>query len=407
MTEYLFNVDDLWNDPLSQADVFENIIYLLDLSSIQNLIILCQNWYKFITNLPIYEKLKSISGKKQILENGDLKIIKLLYNNTNIKNISINDVKILFNYGHGNVIKWIQNNGYCFDDISKLWKEMIINASKKGYTSILEWFKNNNYKFGYITLLIINACRYGNLNVLEFYKQNGQVPLTGNLLLTYKSGINYSKYVFELGSMKNLRPNNFEPSVYNDESVCAINEACENGHSNVLEWFKNSGLDYNYNEYSIGYACKNGHINILEWFKNNESQFKYDEYAINVASANGHVHILDWFKNNNIKLKYDKDAIIYASKNGHVHILDWCGLKFKYDKKAIDQAYVNGHINVLDWFKNSKFKFKYSHNSVDFASSKGNIDVLDWFKRSNYMFKYSKHAIDMASANGHINILDW
>ena len=46
-------------------------------------------------------------------------------------------------------------------------------------------------------------------------------------------------------------------------------------------------------------------------------------YFIDNASENGHVNVLDWWKSSGFDLEYSNDAIDYASENGHVNVLDW------------------------------------------------------------------------------------
>jgi hypothetical protein len=56
-----------------------------------------------------------------------------------------------------------------------------------------------------------------------------------------------------------------------------ILNASQNGHIQVLEWFKISGYNFKYGEYAIMHASSNGHIQVLEWFKNSGYEFKYNE----------------------------------------------------------------------------------------------------------------------------------
>ncbi len=70
-----------------------------------------------------------------------------------------------------------------------------------------------------------------------------------------------------------------------------------------------------YKTMDINIICKNGDICLLEWFKNSGYEFKYNEQAINWASTNGHVDVLEWFKNSGYEFKYDERAIINASSN--------------------------------------------------------------------------------------------
>jgi hypothetical protein len=122
----------------------------------------------------------------------------------------------------------------------------------------------------------------------------------------------------------------------------------------------------------------------------------YKNNIINNASENGHIQVLEWFKNSGYEFKYDNYAISYASKSGNIKVLEWfknSGYEFKYDVRAINWASDKGNIKVLEWFKNSKYEFKYSEWAINNASMRGHVEVLEWFKNSGYKFKYGKGAI--------------
>ena len=143
----------------------------------------------------------------------------------------------------------------------------------------------------------------------------------------------------------------------------------------------------------INNACHHGHIEVLEWFKNSGYEFKYDEDAIISASVFGHVKVLEWFNNSNYEFKYTADAINFASYNGHVQVLEWyknSGYEFRYEFKhneeAISFAYYNGQVQVLEWFKNSGYEFKYDKWAINSASLYGHIKILKFFS-NNYNIK--------------------
>ena len=104
-----------------------------------------------------------------------------------------------------------------------------------------------------------------------------------------------------------------------------IGNASYYGHIQVLEWFKNSGYEFNYDEDVINLASQNGHVQVLEWFKNSGYEFKYDKWAINYASENGQITVLEWFKNSGYEFKYNRDSILsliyflYNINNGQRH----------------------------------------------------------------------------------------
>jgi hypothetical protein len=71
-----------------------------------------------------------------------------------------------------------------------------------------------------------------------------------------------------------------------------FDNACQNKHIQVLEWFKNYKYEFIYYEDAIYRASKYGYIQVLEWFKNYKYEFKYEEEAINISSENGHIKVL-------------------------------------------------------------------------------------------------------------------
>ena len=102
-----------------------------------------------------------------------------------------------------------------------------------------------------------------------------------------------------------------------------INCASENGHIQVLEWFKNSGYEFKYTEDATNGASINKHIEVLEWFKNSGYEFKYDIWMVNNASQYGNIKILEWVKNSGYTFKYNVYAIIWASRFKNVEILEF------------------------------------------------------------------------------------
>ena len=128
--------------------------------------------------------------------------------------------------------------------------------------------------------------------------------------------------------------------------------------------------------------------------ENGKVLYKYD--IINNASENGHVQVLEWFKRSGYKFKYDNWAIIRASRYGHVQVLEWfkhSGYKFKYDNYAITWASRYGHVQVLEWFKHSGHEFKYNKSAIINAK---NIIILKFFIENitlKKVIKWSEHAI--------------
>src|SRR5271154_5506634 len=72
---------------------------------------------------------------------------------------------------------------------------------------------------------------------------------------------------------------------------------------NDLNTFTKFGL--NIYDYSMDLASKNGHVNVLQWWKDSGLVLIYDYTAMEWASENGRVNVLQWWKDSGLELIYD------------------------------------------------------------------------------------------------------
>ncbi|RKP17230.1 hypothetical protein ROZALSC1DRAFT_24408 [Rozella allomycis CSF55] len=117
---------------------------------------------------------------------------------------------------------------------------------------------------------------------------------------------------------------------------------------------------------------------------------------MNWASQNGHLNVLEWWKNSGVELKWSEDAMDWAGRDVHIDVLDWwkkSGLELKWSEDAMDLASEYGHLNVLEWWKKSGLELKWSENAMNSASEYGHVKVLEWWKKSGLELKWSDDAI--------------
>lgn len=124
-----------------------------------------------------------------------------------------------------------------------------------------------------------------------------------------------------------------------------VDYASANGFTDVLDYWKTSGIKRSYSVDAIDNAAANGHLNSIIWWINSGLLIKYIN-AIDNASASGFTHILEYcrthglekWKGEPLPLKYSEKAYYYANKNGHNLVIQWwinSGLPIKYPSELV------------------------------------------------------------------------
>lgn len=325
------------------VDIDYYLFQFYDLKTCINLLLLNQQSYYLIVNLPFYQQLLTIKNSQfkmdEIFRNGYLSLIKILSNDKNIK-FTDNNTNLICCYGHVDILNWLIKSNIEFEYSI----DVLDFVAGNGHINVLEWWKNNSINNGDFR----NQTKYFN---------------SGIKLNSSKLEFRYTKYAINFASLK--------------------------GYLNVINWFKNSNFKIKYTHYAIDWAAEFGHLHILDWFYHSGLKIKYTHCAIDKAAGNGRTIILEWFKKTGLEFKYTSNAIDVAAASGYLNILIWfsqSGFEFKYTNSAIIFAAGNGHLDILKWFnyQNIKIEKKQLNRAIKYASNNNHYQCVEWLQ-NNYL----------------------
>ncbi|KAI9331920.1 hypothetical protein DFJ73DRAFT_854253 [Zopfochytrium polystomum] len=119
-----------------------------------------------------------------------------------------------------------------------------------------------------------------------------------------------------------------------------------------------------YDEDAVCGASQTGKTQVLQWWKNSGLEFKYSARAMDLASRNGHTQVLQWWMDSGYELRYSRDSISLAIEWNSPESLQWwmdSGLEIDWDSLPFKDA---TDVKVLEWWEGSgKFQRWLKSNS--------------------------------------------
>ncbi|KAL2811499.1 MFS general substrate transporter [Aspergillus granulosus] len=181
------------------------------------------------------------------------------------------------------------------------------------------------------------------------------------------------------------------------------------GNPKILTWWRDAPALPN-KEYiadAMDGASRAGFVDILEWWRNSGLELRYTEKALESASAEGRVAVLDWWKNaadaaslrRPLPLKVGK-SVLLAAQSGRTASLAWwdaSGIPYTHAESVARIASTHGHVHVLDfWYKLKGAKMIFDCQVLVGPTKNGHDNVLEWWRRSGLRVEFKTCDIEEA-----------
>ncbi|KAI9224678.1 hypothetical protein BC828DRAFT_40554 [Blastocladiella britannica] len=301
-------------------------------------------------------------------------------------------------------------------------------SSANNHTKTLDWWFNfstdNNMPFHFTDAAVDKAAEKGSLDSLKWW-----FGKYGTTMRFSRAAIDGAIGNGQLDVIRWWVDNGlpFQPTPY------ALNQASKNGHVDFFATWHSKLLDLDFNANSttcMDYATSGRQTLVLDWFKDHAPD-SYSANAVHWAAKAGHTDMLQWWLDSGLPLKYLDTTYQEAHYDAQVwwHEIGFSKLPrnpvpgnaghqlprtpvlnnkaIKKEELAIDRASRANRVTTLKELLKARPLGRYSANAVDYASANGHLDVLKIWKSSGCAMVYTQRAMDFASARGHLEVLSW
>ena len=174
-------------------------------------------------------------------------------------------------YGNPNILTWwrdapaLPNKEYIADAMD--------GASRAGFIDVLEWWRSSGLELRYTERALEAASAEGRTGVLEWWKRaSAAAPATNPLSL--KVG----------------------------KSVLL---AAQSGRAESVAWWDASGIPYSHAESVARIASTHGHVHVLElWRQLKGAKMIFDCQVLVGPTKNGHDNVLDWWRRSGLRVEF-------------------------------------------------------------------------------------------------------
>ncbi|KAI9787453.1 MAG: hypothetical protein M1816_007501 [Peltula sp. TS41687] len=184
-------------------------------------------------------------------------------------------------YGKTAILEWWLTSP-SFSSNRAYDNEAMDGASHAGFLHVLDWWRRSGLRLSYTEAALEQASAKGKLDVLEWWR-NASVHGTPTSTST---------------STSTLPPLRLKVG----KSICL---AAQHGEAETVRWWDRSGIAYAHEEAVARLASAYGQVRVLEvWKEVKGEKMIFDNQVLVGPTRNGHRDVLEWWKNSGIRVEY-------------------------------------------------------------------------------------------------------
>lgn len=194
-------------------------------------------------------------------------------------------------YGKPSILEWWRTSPTVLK--KEYGPEAIDGASRAGFVDVLEWWRTSGLPLWYTERSLEYASAKGHVEVLEWWKMASQPQSQRSPSPDshhHSNNKSASKQAIRALSLKVGK---------------SILSAAQAGNTACLAWWDASGIPYSHSESVARIASTHGHVPILSlWHSLKGSKMIFDTTVLVGATKNGHVDVLEWWKRSGLRVEF-------------------------------------------------------------------------------------------------------
>ncbi|KAE8356433.1 hypothetical protein BDV28DRAFT_102800 [Aspergillus coremiiformis] len=174
-------------------------------------------------------------------------------------------------YGNPNILTWWRDAPALPTKEHKA--DAMDGASRAGFVSVLEWWRTSGLELRYTERALEAASAEGRVAVLDWWKH----------------------------ASANAPPSNPIPLKVGKSVLLAA----QSGRTASLAWWDASGIPYSHAESVTRIASTHGHVHVLDfWYRLKGAKMIFDSQVLVGPTKNGHDNVLEWWRRSGLRVEF-------------------------------------------------------------------------------------------------------